>query len=337
MRAVCTFLPMRLVATLGVHADADADLVHASLAFHRAAGVDFFVAWSASPDAPASEFLAEQERTGFLAFERTEGASEEDARTHVARVAATDHEADWVLDIEADEFWWPRGRSLKDALAAIPRRYGIVQGLVRLFVPPRIWDDAGSFAEQMTARRSLSPSSAAPVEPLRWALRPLYRAEPALVADPEHGARARGRVPLRAWYPFEVLRFPLRSAEQAARRFEAGRPARSTLESTAGDAWREGRLAARLDELASTPGLVEDTRLRDALRAVAEGRPPALRVPDVVDDAAYAVECAAVGEVDLPGLEAYAAELEARVAWLEQRLWPRVLRRLTRLAPGRGS
>ena len=45
------------------------------------------------------------------------------------------------------------------------------------------------------------------------------------------------------------------------------------------------------------------------------------QVPDVVDDAAYAVECAAVGEVDFPA-RGEVAELEQRVAWLEERLWP---------------
>jgi hypothetical protein len=54
------------------------------------------------------------------------------------------------------------------------------------------------------------------------------------------------------------------------------------------------------------------------------------RTPDIVDDAAYAVECAAVGEVDLPRLEEYVTELEQRVGWLEQRFWPRLLRSASR-------
>ena len=92
-------------------------------------------------------------------------------------------------------------------------------------------------------------------------------------------------MPLRAWYPLEVL----------------------TL-------------------VAGNGGAVEDTRLREALA----GR-PVFRTPDIVDDAAYAVECADVGEVDLPRLEAYVAELEQRIAFLEERFWPRVLRRLSRI------
>ena len=79
------------------------------------------------------------------------------------------------------------------------------------------------------------------------------------------------------------------------------------------------------------PADVLDTRLRDALRSLAAGEALVFAVPDLVDDAAYAAECAAVGEVDLPRLEREVGELERRVAVLEQRLWPSVVRRLGRL------
>ena len=40
-------------------------------------------------------------------------------------------------------------------------------------------------------------------------------------------------------------------------------------------------------------------------------------VPTIVDDASYAVECAAVGEVDLVRLDEQIRELELRIAELE--------------------
>jgi hypothetical protein len=52
----------------------------------------------------------------------------------------------------------------------------------------------------------------------------------------------------------------------------------------------------------------------------------ALPVPDLVDDAEYAVECAALGETSLAPLETYVADLELRLAALEARLWPRARR-----------
>ena len=54
--------------------------------------------------------------------------------TRMSRLAATEHGADWVIPSDADEFWWPRGGSLAEILAAVPARFGAVRGLVRNFV-----------------------------------------------------------------------------------------------------------------------------------------------------------------------------------------------------------
>jgi hypothetical protein len=254
---------MKLVETLVVRGAED-DVLAAHLAFQLAAGVDLVLAvGDGSP-----ELLAPYVREGKVQV------------VGDARAAAADSGADWVIESAPDEFWWPRGESLKDVLAPIPPRYTTVQALRREFVPA---PGAEPFAERMTVRRSFLETP--PDEDPASLLRPVHRV----------GA-APGRVPLRAWYPIEVLHFPDRGT------------------------------------VAPGPGLVEDTRLRDALRTLREAGGISFRTPDVVDDASYAVECAAVGEVDLPRLERYVEELEQRVAWLEQRLWPRLLRRLTGFA-----
>lgn len=303
---------MNLVQTLVVRDDAD--LVDAQIAYHLNAGVDFVIATDNGARDGTTEILARFEREGYLRLVPKEGAGEAEWRTRTARLAASEHGADWVINADADEFWWPRGESLKDVLAPIPPRYTIIQGLRRSFVSRP--GESGTFSERMTLRRSLQFGPDDGRESLAATLRPLHRADPNVVVHPD-GTVALGRsMPLRAWYPIEVLHFP------------AG-------EDSGGD------------EPAGS--VVVDTRLRDALRVLREaaaaepppGRTYALpaggtsrlsfRVPDVVDDAAYAVECAAVGEVDLPRLEQYVAELEERVRWLEQRLWPRVLRAGSRL------
>ena len=70
--------------------------------------------------------------------------------TRMARLAATEFGADWVINSDADEFWWPRGGSLKDVFATIPPRFGVVRGCWRHFVPRP--DDGQFFAERMTVR-----------------------------------------------------------------------------------------------------------------------------------------------------------------------------------------
>ena len=107
------------------------------------------------------------------------------------------------------------------------------------------------------------------------------------------------RVPLRAWYPLEVFRYPPGATDRA--RIDAG--------------LADGSLAV-------------DTRLRDALADGITSFP----VPSIVDDSSYAVECAAVGEVDLVRLDRQIRDLELRIAELEARFWPRVRQRLRRIA-----
>ena len=78
--------------------------------------------------------------------------------------------------------------------------------------------------------------------------------------------------------------------------------------------------------------LVVDTRLRDALRAIAAGEEPDFPLPTLVEDAEYAVEAAALGEEDVVRLQRRLDELERRLQTVEQRLMRRVYGKLTRAA-----
>ncbi len=308
---------MSVVLTMVVR-DA-ADVLDANLAFHLNAGVDFVIASDPGSEDGTTEILDSFARDGYLLRMPVQGAGPERAwRTEMARLAVAEYGADWVISSNADEFWWPRGESLEDVLAVIPQRYSVVQALVRVFLPRK--DGGAFFAERMTARPSLLASGERDEEPLHSMLRPVYRAEPNMVIDGEDWTLGGRRVPLRAWYPIEVFDFPVRTGDLSD------------------DAVDDSRVASGLAD----GSLVADERLRDALRRLRVGetgftRPGEgvnrldLRTPTIVDDASYAVECAAVGEVDLVSLDRHLRELEERIARLEARFWPRVVRRLERL------
>ena len=70
--------------------------------------------------------------------------------TRMACLATTDFGADWIVNSDADEFWWPHGSNLTETLLAVPPRYGAIEAIVRNFVPRP--DDDRSFAERMTVR-----------------------------------------------------------------------------------------------------------------------------------------------------------------------------------------
>jgi len=289
------------------------ETLDAQLAFHLNAGVDLVLAADAGLH-ETSETVDRYERAGLLLRVPADAVAHHSA---LARLAVTEHEADWVIPSAADEFWWPRGESLADVLAVIPRRYAVVQGLVRSFTGRR---EGSFFAEEMTVRTSLLASGrSVGVAPQRL-LRPVYRAAPGMVIDADDWTLGGRRVPLRAWYPIEVLTFPAQTAADPE----------------------------QLDDLVADGVLALDTRLRDVLRDLrgvtrsaddggfllpAEGGGRVtLEVPTIVDDASYAVECAAVGEVDLVRFDQHIRELELRIAALEARLWPRIRRALRRLA-----
>ena len=338
----------------------EADVVDAHIAFHLNAGVDFVVATDHASTDGTSDVLESYARDGYLR-RISEAGEARDAgwRASMARLAIDEHGADWVLDSEADEFWLPRAESIKDVLVAIPPRYGIVQGLVRVFLPRP--DDAGRFfAERLTVRRKLFDiREDESMGKLDWALRPIHRAAQNMAVGAERDVLLDGRVPLRAWYPVEVLRYPLRSLEQAESRV-VGRSGptgpRSRIEQELFAAYHAGAVEERwaglvLDEdevrLGMEAGsLVVDTRLFDAFarvqRATGSEAPGfslpkqgssslGLPTPTVVDDVAYAGECAAVREVDFEPLQDRISELEQRIAALEARFWPRVRHRMTRL------
>ena len=100
----------------------EADVVDAQIAFHLHAGVDFVIATDNASTDGTTEIFERYERAGRLRLLREPGDDMRQAEwvTRMARLAATEHDADWVIHSDADEFWWPRGGTLEDVLATVP-------------------------------------------------------------------------------------------------------------------------------------------------------------------------------------------------------------------------
>ena len=321
---------MRVVVT--VLARDEADVIGDQVAFHLNAGADFVIATDNNSRDGTTEILERYEREGKLHLirEPTEGLRQGEWVTRMARLAATDFGADWVINTDADEFWWPRGGSLKDLLAATPRRYGIVNAFWRSFVPRP--DDDASFAERMTARLSQHAPINDPTSFYRPVIKVAHRADPdVVVARGNHALLDSPLLPLVTWHPLEVLHFPLRSRAQWMRKVELQGDAFTKHIERAGtgyhlksyDALRAGRIDEQYESLVvddtalergvATGTLAVDTRLRDALRTLAAGGTLTFEQPTDADDVAYAVETAVLDE-------AYIVRAQRRLDALEQRL-----------------
>jgi hypothetical protein len=335
---------MKLVMTL--LARDEADVIDAQLKFHLNAGVDFVIAMDNLSQDGTADILESYAREGHLHLirENSEFLQQAEWTTRMGRLAATDFGADWVIHSDADEFWWPRGESLKDVLASIPARYGIVRALLRHFVPRA--DGDASFAERMTVRMSAQAPINDPRSLFRPNLKVVHRADPTVkVSIGTQRLIDSQLVPLRGWYPIEFFHFPVRSLEQCKRKYEHQQIAPGQTPSPYYDRVRtfleQGRIAEFYESLVvdkdalerglQDGSLVVDTRLRDALRALGEGKQLTFPRPTVVDEAAYAVDVASLGEADVVRLQRRLDTLEQRLLKLERRPLVRVDRKLRKL------
>ena len=344
---------MKLVMTL--LARDEADIVDEQIKFHLNAGVDFVIATDNLSQDGTTEILESYAKAGQLHLIREDGEYLQQAEwiTRMGRLAATEFGADWVIHSDADEFWWPRGDSLKEVLASIPSRYGIVRALLRHFVPRP--EDGSSFAERMTVRMSTSAPINDPRSLFRPNLKIIHRADPTV--NVSIGAQRlidSPFVPLRGWYPIEFFHFPVRSLEQCERKYSHQQTGPGQTPSPYYDRVRslieEGRLEEvyaplvvddeALEQGLEQGSLVVDTRLRDALRALRDGHQLTFPRPTVGDEAAYAVDVAALGEADVVRLQRRLDTLEGRLLTVERRPSVRVenkLRRVGKRLLGRNS
>ena len=117
---------MRLAMTILVR-DAE-DLIETNLRYHRAQGVDLFLIGDNGSTDRTLEILEPYREAGLVELDHIEGDARHvwsAGRTMLAR-KAYELGADWVIHDDHDEFWWPLTGTLKDALGAIPDRFGLV-------------------------------------------------------------------------------------------------------------------------------------------------------------------------------------------------------------------
>jgi hypothetical protein len=273
---------MRVVMTLLVRDEAD--IIDSQIRFHLARGVDFFVVTDNGSTDGTTDILEAHAREGHLhVIREPRDVSQEASVTSIARLAATTYGADWVINSDADEFWWPLRGTLKDAFASVPKAVGKVRAPWRHF-PPRPGD--ATFSERLVARLRIA-------QPPRWHshVKTAHRADPSVVVGGgNHDAEVSGSALHEQ--PIEILHFPFRSREQFERKYVrwcsllGNEPAPRFQEARA--AYQRGQLGRLYDSYVVSDrtlrnGLREgvyalDTRLRDELRssrglASAEPRP----------------------------------------------------------------
>lgn len=270
---------MILVMTLLVRDEED--ILEANLAFHRSRGVDHFIVTDNLSTDRTPAILARWRDRGLVTIieERQDDYAQHAWVTRMARTAASDYGADWVINNDADEFWWPACGSLKEALASLPA--SAHAAVVERTNLPAL-DGAGPFWERLVWRDTQSRNpTGGPLGP-----KVAHRGDRSIeVEQGNHFVRQRGLrlVPVPA--PIEILHVPCRSWPQFERKIGLGGAAyarNTNLKPSIGKTWRdlhqrllEGSLRREYDRQnpagtehaaqVASGRLVRDERLRGAL------------------------------------------------------------------------
>ena len=206
---------MKLVMTLLVRNEAD--IVQANIEYHLAQGVDYVITTDHGSNDGTSEILREYERMGVAKILRDdgEGHHQSDRVTRMVEIARLGHGADWVINNDADEFWWPLVGNLRDVFTAIPPCFGQIEVQRRNFRPRAGDDDDSPFYSRLIHREASSSNLVGHALEPKVAHRPC----PGVVVAPgNHSVQGAELAAVPAGEVLEVLHFPMRSYEQFERK-----------------------------------------------------------------------------------------------------------------------
>lgn len=276
---------MKLVLTLLVRDEED--IIGTNLVYHLSRGVDFVIATDNNSEDGTVDILREFARDGVLQLLHEPSDDYEQAAwvTRMARLAAVQHHADWVLNGDADEFWWPRSGDLKSSLRSMPDHAGVLVAHRTNFIP--FEQSSDPFYESMVFRHVDSTNALG--KPLLPKVGHRAAADVQVGQGNHHVSSPRlgtvlddGRI--------QILHYPVRSYLQFENKILKGGAAyerNDRLPKTLGDSWRHlhdlhhrGRFheyyrslllgEAELVAARRRGRVVRDERLRDFMRSVRE-------------------------------------------------------------------
>lgn len=274
---------MKLVMTLLIRDEVD--IVRSNIEYHLNAGVDYFIATDNLSQDGTTEILRDYEAKGVLRyiFQSEDDYSQHRWVTTMARLAAIEHGADWVINNDADEFWLAPGNDLKAALSSVPHEVIALHSERHNFLPPR-HDDDRAFHESMIVRHAVSFNALG--QPLPGKV--CHRALPDIsVSQGNHSVAHNGKTVATEPFDGEILHFPLRSYAQFANKIAKGGAAYARnrqLSPDIGGTWRklhqqsdaeleqhfvrERRSTPEIEHGLASGALITDVRLRDILASL---------------------------------------------------------------------
>ncbi|MEI7929346.1 MAG: glycosyltransferase family 2 protein [Verrucomicrobiales bacterium] len=274
---------MKLVMTLLVRNEAD--ILATNIEYHLRRGVDFFIATDNLSEDGTRDVLEHYRQQNLLHLirETDDNYSQSHWVTRMAHMAAVDFQADWVINSDADEFWWPEeSNDLKELLAKVPTEIDALRVSRSNFVP--LADGGqGNFIDTMTVRERESRNGYGNPLPPKVCHRGYHDIT---VSMGNHAVSRTGGPIAVGTAPLSIFHFPVRSFTQLALKVSLGGAAlerNENLDRGAGKVWRmlyrkwqHGDLEAYYRDQSFTEAslktaiesrqLVQDERLRNFMR-----------------------------------------------------------------------
>jgi hypothetical protein len=210
----------RLVMTLLVRDNAD--IIAANLDFHLAMGVDHVVVTDNRSEDATRDIVLDYVSRGVatLIDEPADDYDQSAWVTRMARLAARELAADWVINSDVDEFWWPLEGDLKSVFSTVLAGYGRLSAYRTNFLPMR--RPSRVFWRDMVWRYVVSRNGLGEPLPPKVAHR---AAADVIIAEGNHTAASAVLGPPDPQERIVILHFPHRSQAQYAAKIAKGGPA----------------------------------------------------------------------------------------------------------------
>lgn len=253
----------RLVMTMLVRNEED--IIAENIEFHRARGVDHFIITDNRSTDSTPDILANYADLGWVSVIRETDDDYNQSKwvTRMARMASgSKHGASWVINNDADEFWFAACGNLKECLVNQPNDINAVTAPRHDFA--YCFDEGSDWHQKMIYRKLVSRNHLGLPLPDKMA----HRAHPDIVVE-QGNHMIKGLGPLMvAQGGIEILHFPVRSKKQFEQKILNGGAAYSRnvhLPKTIGRGWRklyqtiqdEGSLSGYLDSYGVDENTIE--------------------------------------------------------------------------------
>ncbi len=231
------FFPKKIVMTLLVRDEED--ILDANIKYHLSIGVNFFIITDNNSVDNTPAIIKKYEKLGVAKYIRETGDEFAQGRwvTQMARMAHEKYGAEWVINNDADEFWWTPACNLKKEFKKIPKDVGVVFVDRHNFIPRPETNDFFYEVMDIREKRSLD-SLGRPLE-----CKSFHRSSPSVVvATGNHNAHSEEFDKKILSPTMEIFHFPLRSYRQFENKIVKGGAAlirNKELGVDLGDTWRK--------------------------------------------------------------------------------------------------